>query len=167
MNYSEKMTIFEGQFVSFPYSGEHQLQEMLRELGIIVEIFDDGLTVESVGKYIVCIRGFELAVEDWYSRGELAGLLNTDFETFREQHVANYDRFMSTWVSSNNIPNRLTLTYNDITTDTVQTLIRVYHFITDQHPDDQMIERIKKVGFYPIKRAQTTLSLLSNARDID
>jgi RNA processing factor Prp31 len=87
-------------------------------------------------KHLVLIRGFELAIEDWY-KPEFG-----EFTEFRDSKSDYFDSFMAKWVNSQEVPNRLTITYLDLVTDTLQTILTAYRFITGSQINETDLERL-------------------------
>jgi hypothetical protein len=49
---------------------------------------------------------------------------------------------MAKWVNSQEVPNRLTITYLDLVTDTLQTILTAYRFITGSQINETDLERL-------------------------
>lgn len=91
--------------------------------------------------YIVQIRGFELAVESWYKVAQAEGYQGT-LEDFRAEKSDYFDGFMAKWVNSI-IPNKIVISYHDLVTDKMNTLIKAYRHITDLELNDQRLNGIR------------------------
>ena len=105
---------------------------------------------EEIDKCIVLIRSFELAIEDWY---------NPDFgdpKAFRDSKVDYYDRFMSKWVNCQ-MDNRLTLTYLDLTSDTLNAILKAYGFITGVQMPEKALDDVRAW-----MKGKTALNLLKS-----
>ena len=68
--------------------------------------------------YIVLIRGFEMAIESWFNVNE-----SEDFEQFRQSKLDYYDQFMEKWLT-NEVPNRLIITYADLIDNKKKTIMK-------------------------------------------
>lgn len=149
------------KIISFPFSGFPILNEGIKvALGVDLSknlTFDEN-GEEEIDKCIVLIRSFELALEDWWQPAL------GDFQTFRDSKVDYFDNFMAKWVNSQ-IPNRLTLTYLDLTSDTLNAILKAYGFITSVQMPQKALDDVRAW-----MKGKTALNLLksgSNTQNID
>lgn len=110
--------------------------------------------------YIVQIRGFELAVESWYEAALKEGY-EGELHDFRAEKSDYYDGFMEKWVNSI-IPNRLTISYHDLVSEKVKTLITAYRHITDLPMTEDRLFRINVWADCETKYKPKVRQLLSN-----
>lgn len=82
-------------------------------------------------KYIIQIRGFEQAIKSWYKIEDL----EQPFEEFYREKREYYDGFLSKWVFGP-VPNTLFVSFHDITTNKIPTVLKAIEHITDIQMDE-------------------------------
>ncbi len=150
------MWVFQDEIVYCePYKSKHTMD--VCQWTNVQKSHDFDLTdeIDPNMNYIVQIRGFELAVESWYKMAVAEGLTQT-FDEFRQSKSDYFDGFMAKWVSSQ-MPNRLVVTYNDLVSDKVNTMVRVFRHITDRP-----LERVQYEAMLKWEQANKDKSLIRN-----